>query len=133
MIAGTLLLGVWQRHLNGGRILLVGMVLDGLTFVPLFWVRSAWLAGLVIFVHSVAIPMLVVTRPSLVQQIVPSNLQGRVFSIIGVTVVGLTALSSGLTGLVAELVDMPTIFAFIGVGAALCGAIGWTVAELRES
>jgi len=76
---------------------------------------------------------LVVTRPALVQQIVPSHLQGRIFSIIGVTVVGLTALSSGITGLAAEIVDIPVIFAVIGVGAALCGAWGWTVTELRES
>jgi hypothetical protein len=52
---------------------------------------------------------------------------------IGVTVVGLTALSTGLTGAVAELVPMPIVFAVIGVGAALCGVWGWTIAELRES
>ena len=133
MVAGTLLLPVWQRFLNRGRILLVGMILDGITFVPLLWVRSVWGTGIVIIIHSLAIPMLVVTRPALVQQIVPPQLQGRVFSIIGVTVVGLTALSSGITGLAAEVVDMPVIFAVIGICASLCGAWGLSVKDLRES
>ena len=133
MISGTVLLPLWESRFNYGRIVLVGMVLDGLTFVPLLWVRTLWGTCLTIVVHSLAIPMLIVARPSLVQQIVPPRVQGRIFSMIGVTVVGLTALSTGLTGAVAELVPMPIVFAVIGAGAALCGVWGWTIAELRES
>lgn len=133
MIAGTLLLPIWESRFNHGRILLIGMVLDGLTFVPLFWVRTLWGTALTIVIHSLAIPLLIVARPSLVQRIVPQRMQGRIFSMIGVTVIGFTAVSTGLTGGVAEVVPMPTVFAVIGVGAALCGVWGWTVAELRES
>jgi len=133
MIGGTMLLPYWQRFFNQGRIILIGMVLDGLTFVPLFWVDTLWGTCVTIIIHSVAIPLLVVTRPSLVQRIVPPRMQGRIFSMIGVTVVGFTALSTGLTGAVAEVVPMPVVFAVIGVGAALCGLWGWSIIELRES
>jgi hypothetical protein len=68
-----------------------------------------------------------------VQRIVPKHVQGRVFSLIGVTVVGLTALSSGLTGIAAEFVSMHAVFGAIGVGAGLCGLWGWSIRELRES
>lgn len=133
MIAGTLLLPFWESRFNHGRILLIGMVLDGLTFVPLLWVRTLWGTAVTIVIHSLAIPLLVVARPSLVQRIVPHRMQGRIFSMIGVTVIGFTALSTGLTGLVAEAVPMPTVYGAIGIGAALCGLWGWTITELRES
>jgi hypothetical protein len=133
MIAGTFALPVWNRRFGYGQILLIGMVLDGLTFLPLLWVRSTWGTALTIVVHSMAIPLLVVPRPSLVQHIVPARLQGRVFSMIGVTVVGFTALSTGLTGIVTEWVSMPFIYGFISVAAALVGVWGWTIRELRDS
>ena len=133
MVAGTLLLNIWGRYWNKGRLLLIGMIADGLTFVPLMWVDTLWGTAITIIIHSMAIPLLVVIRPALVQKIVPGNMQGRVFSLIGVTVVGLTAVSSGLTGIVAEVVSMPVVFAVIGVGAAVCGLYGWRVRELRES
>ena len=133
MILGTALLGQWQRHFNKGRILLIGMILDGITFIPLVWIDTLWATALTIVIHSMAIPLLIVSRPALVQQIVPSDMQGRVFSLIGVTVVGLTAVSSGLTGLVVEFVPIEYVFGIIGLAAGLCGLWGWRVPELRES
>ncbi len=133
MITGTLLLPIWRRYFNNGRILLIGMVLDGLTFVPLFWVDTLLGTCVTIIIHSMAIPLLVVARPSIVQEIVPSRMQGRIFSMIGVTVVGFTALSTGLTGAVAEFVSIPVVYGVIGIGAALCGIWGFTVQPLRET
>jgi MFS transporter, DHA3 family, macrolide efflux protein len=133
MIVGTAALPLWRRWLSQGRILLLGMILDGVTFIPLLWVDTLWGTAITIVVHSLAIPMLVVIRPALVQRIVPKHMQGRVFSLIGVTVVGLTALSSGLTGIAAEFVSMHAVFGAIGVGAGLCGLWGWSIRELRKS
>lgn len=133
MIAGTALLPLWNKRLGYGKILIAGMVLDGATFVPLLWVDSLWGTMATIVIHSLAIPLLVVPRPALVQHIVPVNLQGRVFSMIGVTVVGFTAISTGLTGLVTEWIPMPQVYAFIGVAAALCGVWGYTMKDLREA
>ncbi|HOF60051.1 MAG TPA: MFS transporter [Candidatus Latescibacteria bacterium] len=133
MIAGTALLPLWNKRLGFGKILIAGMVLDGATFVPLLWVDSLWGTMATIVIHSLAIPLLVVPRPALVQHIVPVNLQGRVFSMIGVTVVGFTAISTGLTGLVTEWIPMPQVYAFIGVAAALCGVWGYTMKDLREA
>ncbi len=133
MIAGTLILPLWQKRFNHGRIILIGMVLDGLTFVPLFWVTTVAGTCATIVVHSMAIPLVIVGRPSLVQEIVPKRLQGRVFGMIGVMVVGFTAISTGITGMVAEVVDMSVVYAVIGVGAALCGVWGWATGELRDS
>ncbi len=133
MIVGTALLPLWNRRFGYGRILIAGMVLDGVTFVPLLWVETLWGTMATIVIHSLAIPLLVVPRPALVQHIVPVNLQGRVFSMIGVTVVGFTAVSTGLTGLVTEWIPMPRVYAFIGVAAALCGVWGYTMKDLREA
>jgi MFS transporter, DHA3 family, macrolide efflux protein len=133
MVIGTMLLPLWRARFNEGRIILIGMILDGLTFVPLYWVDSLVATCAVIVVHSLAIPMLVVVRPALIQRIVPEGMQGRVFAMMGAMVVGFTALSTGLTGGVAEIVSMPVVYVVIGLGAALCGILGLTVRELRES
>jgi len=131
-LAGTILLGWLGGRFRNSTLLLWGVVLDGLTFLPLAWTRTFAAAYLTLFVHSLVIPLIIVPRPTLVQTIVPPRLRGRVFSMISVAVVGLTAVSAGLTGLVAELVPMPAVYAAIAVLAAATGVAGWSVREFRE-
>jgi MFS transporter, DHA3 family, macrolide efflux protein len=132
MLAGTLLLGWLGGRVRNSRLLLWGIVLDGITFLPLAWTTSWSGAYATILIHSLAIPLIIVPRPTLVQLIVPPRLHGRVFSMISVAVTGLTAISVGLTGLIAEWVPMPTIYGAIAVLAALTGGAGWLVREFRE-
>ncbi len=107
-----------------GKLLLVGVMLDGLTLVPLFWVRSFWGAAATIAFHSIFIPLITVSRTTLLQRSVPSHLQGRVFALVQMAVVGMTALSTSLTGVLAERVSMPSIFlgaGFLAASTALPG------------
>lgn len=132
MLAGTLLLGWLGGRVRNSVLLLWGIVLDGITFLPLLWTTSFAGAYLTIAVHSLVIPLIVVARPTLVQLVVPRHLRGRVFSLISVAVTGLTAISAGLTGLVAEWVPMPAIYGAIAVLAASTGAVGWLSKPFRE-
>ncbi len=59
-------------------------------------------------------------------------MQGRVFSLIAVCVFGFTALSIAITGIVAEIIPMNVIYAYIGVIAASTGIVGWFVKEFRK-
>lgn len=132
MLVGTALLAWLGGRVRNSVLLIWGIVLDGITFLPLYWTDSFAGAYLTIAVHSLVIPLIVVPRPTLVQLVVPARLRGRIFSLISVAVVGLTAISAGLTGLVAEWVPMPTIYGAIAVLAALTGAMGWLSREFRE-
>jgi DHA3 family macrolide efflux protein-like MFS transporter len=112
-----------------GHLLLTGMVLDGITFIPLYFVESLVAAGVIIVIHSLAVPMMTVSRSSLIQELVPVEMTGRIFAMVNLSVVGVTALSSGLAGLALEFIEAPTLFLVIGIGGGLCGVVGWIFAK----
>ena len=129
MLGGTALLLAYGGRFNKGRILLAGMILDGLTFIPVFWVRSIQMLAIVIIFHSVAIPMLTISRASMIQELVPVNLRGRVFAIVNMSVLGMSAISAGLTGMILAHTGVRELFFWIGCGGALCGVVGWMFAK----
>ena len=124
--AGLLWLG---NRIGKGRVLLIGMMLDGITFVPYFFADSITDLALYSVIHSLAIPMLTISRASIIQEIVPHKMRGRVFALVNLAVVGLTAVSSGLSGLILEFIDAPTLFLIGGILGCLCGVIGWLFAR----
>jgi MFS family permease len=135
---GTLI-GSGGLFLFGGRfkkghILLTGMVWDGITFIPLYFIQTLSAAAILVTIHAVAIPLLVVPRTSLIQDIVPANMTGRIFALMHLSVVGMSAISAGLSGLILELITAQTLFLLIGIGGGLCGFAGWIFAkDLRMS
>ncbi len=132
MVAGTILLSRYGRRFHKGHIILWGIMLDGLTFLPLLWVNSLWLMFVVLAIHAMAIPMIIVPRPTIIQNIVPHEMQGRVFSMISVAVVGCTAISIAAAGIIAEFVPINVMFAGSAILAAGTGAAGWLIKEFRE-
>jgi len=134
MLFGTALLILYGKRFRNGQILLVGMILDGFTFIPLYFVENLWQTGLVTIIHSIAIPFLTVTRAALIQRIVPSHMTGRIFSLVNLAVVGVSAVSAGISGFALEAWGARNLFFVIGVGGGLCGVIGWISArQLRQS
>jgi len=132
MIVGTVLLGRYGKRFRKGHIVLWGIIFDGLTFGPLFWIDTFWGTFALLAFHSMAIPMIIVPRPTIIHEIVPKEMQGRVFSMISVAVVGFTAISVSLTGIIAEFVPINVVFAGTAVLAAGTGAAGWLIKEFRE-
>jgi MFS family permease len=132
MLIGAIALGVLGKTLPKGKTLLVGMVLDGLTFVPLYFAPTITWIGAVIIFHSLCIPLLMVPRAAMIQEGVPGQLQGRFFALVNLTVLGMSALSAGVTGLLCEAWGVRTVFLVIGLGGGLCGLLGFGLGELRK-
>lgn len=129
MLIGTALLVAYGRKVNKGKILLIGMMLDGLTFVPVFWVKSIQVLAIIIIIHSLAIPMLTVSRASMIQELVPVHLRGRIFALVNMSVLGMSAISAGISGIILEQTGVRELYLWIGCGGALCGVIGWLFAK----
>jgi hypothetical protein len=66
------------------------------------------------------------------QRIVPPSLVGRVFALQNVVVVGVTALSCGVAGLLLETVSAPMLFALGGGLGAATGLLGALSPRLRR-
>jgi MFS family permease len=131
-LIGAPLIARFGSRVPLGRLLLVGVILDGLTFLPLLWVRSFRGTALTIVVHSLVIPLITVSRATLIQRTVPDRLQGRMFALVQAAVVGMTALSTTLTGIVGEHVGAPWIFGAISLLAAATALPGFFSKALRE-
>jgi MFS family permease len=130
--AGSLLIGRFASKLPLGKLLLWGITLDGLTYIPLFWCRSFPYLLVVSLVHSMVIPLITVPRSAILQRVVPAARLGRVFALVNVVVVGMTAVSSGLTGLLLERIDAPTLFGVIGILAGVTGLAGFASRRIRS-
>ena len=129
---GTILVGRFARRVPHGILLLIGITLDGFTYVPLFWCRSLPYLLFVSLIHSMVIPLITVPRSTILQRIVPRERLGRVFALQNVVVVGMTALSAGLAGVVLEKIDAPALFGVIGLAAGAIGLLGFTSRRLRD-
>lgn len=131
VLAGSVLVHRYGKKLPRGKTLLYALVWDGVTFIPFYWIDSLFINTIWWFIHSVGIAFILVPRTNLVQTEIPEALQGRMFSLVQITVVGMTALSCGLTGMAADFISTRDIFLFIGVVAGLIGALGFFIRPLR--
>jgi MFS transporter, DHA3 family, macrolide efflux protein len=126
--AGSLAIIRVGSHWPKGRLLLVGVLMDGVTFIPMIALNNlpSWpLALALIFIHGLFIPAITVARSALVHEAVPRALQGRVFSMVNLTVVGSMSLSNLATGALGEVVSPPMLYLIAGSGGTLCGILGF--------
>jgi len=133
MLTGTVVLNLIGKKFRNSHILLWGIILDGLTYFPLLYVKTFWGMFFTLAIHSLVIPMIIIPRPTLIQKIVPVEMQGRIFSMISVAVVGFTAISMGLTGIAAEIIPINQLYAVIAILAAASGAVGWFFRDFRQA
>ncbi len=133
MVIGIPLVHFLENRMTNGKMIAWGMTLDGLTFIPLLWIRTTAGAIITILIHAIFIPMITAGRATLIQHYVPQNLQGRIFSLNSMAVVGCTALSVSVTGILADHIAINYIFAGIGSGATLCGLTALCIKAFREA
>ena len=132
MLIGSVFVYRYGNRVNSGLLLLVGMILDGLTYSLFYFADSVGFVMIFIIIHAIGIPMITISRTAIIQRHSPNRYHGRLFSMVHLAVVGVTALSSALVGIAASLIDIKTIFLFIGLGAAMCGIVGMFHAKVRQ-
>ncbi len=136
MVVGTLLLSRYGGHFPRWRLLGVGILLDGLTFLPFEHAAGTGsfpLLLLALFVHALPVPMILVTRPAMLQTHVPRERLGQVFALVNLTVMGVTALSSALTGwFCGRGVSTGLLFTVAGASGAAAGILALTLKPMRR-
>jgi len=132
MVLGSLWLATWGRRLPMRTLVLWGMVMDGLTYLPFVWLPDYTWALPMIVAHGVFIPFIIVGRTSLIQRRVPAERRGKVFALVSITVVGMTALSAAASGIIAEATSPRVLFGLAGSIGALCGVAGFFLWRFDE-
>lgn len=133
ILTGIVALRKLGPRFSKGKLVIAGMFLDGATYLPFILCRSFEVLCAMLFVHAAVVALIVVPRAALIQQHVPKERLGRVFALVNVTVMGFWALSSALTGFVAQFLTPPQLFFFAGAGGAACGLIAATFRALRRT
>ena len=124
MIIGSLIFWKAIKRINPVSILLFGIVVDGITYTFLYFANSSFLATLILLIHGIGIPLITVSRTTIIQSVVPDEYRGRLFSMIYMAVMGTTAISIGLTGAILENIGADTLFLIFGLCAASTVFIG---------
>lgn len=125
MVVGALFLARVGRRIHPARLFVVGLVLDGITYLPFVWIGSYPVALACIGLHGFFIPWIVVSRTTLLQNHVPEDRRGKVFALTHMTVTGVTALSCLGAGALAELTGARGLFGVAGVFATVTGVAAW--------
>ena len=131
-LVGSFIVSNLNRFFKNGTIWAIGLFLDGITYSFLYWVQSIEMAMVLIFLHGIGIPFIIISRTSIVQIHTPNKFHGRLFAMVHLGVVGTTAISSGLVGIITSIISVKLLFFGIGLGAALCGIIGISIPALRN-
>jgi len=132
MLIGSVFVYRIGNRINIGKLLLIGMILDGVTYSLMYFAGSINFVFIFIVIHAIGIPMITISRTVIIQKHSPNQYHGRLFSLVHLSVVGVTALASAVVGIAANYIDIKIIFLFIGIGAALCGVVGFMNKELRD-
>lgn len=134
-LCGTLLIARFGGRFRTGQLVIAGMILDGLTYVPFLWLQTFEMFLVAIFVHGLTIPLITVGRTTLIQRHYPPERLGRIFALVAITVQGFTALSALATGAVlgAGWLDSRELFFWGGACGAAIGVVALGFRAVRAS
>ncbi len=141
MFFSSAILLKWGDSIPKGKLTLVGIVFDGMTFLPFFWIRDYRLMLVAVFIHSFSIPMIIIPRTSLIQENIHRSRLSQAFSLINLTIFGFWSVSGlltgWLTGFLVQFVGIqnapPTMYLIAGIGGILCGLGGFSFQSLRKA
>ena len=131
MLIGTATVYKIGNRLPHGLLFLLGLFIDGASFCFYYFIETLNQLNFLSFIHGIGIPFLIISRVSIMQKNIPEKLLGRIFAIISVSILSMTAVSSGIIGLLTEFMSIHEIFLLFGLMAGLCGLAGLIHPKIR--
>jgi len=131
MLLGTTFVYNFGDKFTHGKLFLTGLFIDGASFCLYYLIENMTQMYVLSFCHGIGIPLLIISRVAMMQKNIPEKLLGRIFSIISISIISMTAVSSGIIGLASDLFDIQTIFLLFGFMAGLCGIVGFLHPKIK--
>ena len=132
MLLGTAFVYKFGNHFTHGKLFLTGLFIDGASFCLYYFIENMFQMYILSFCHGIGIPLLIISRVSIMQKNIPEELLGRIFSIISISIISMAAVSSGIIGFASDVFDIQTIFLLFGTGAGLCGIVGFLHPKIKH-
>jgi len=132
MLLRTAFVYKFRDRFTHGRLFLTGLFIDGASFCLYYFIENMIQMYILSFCHGIGIPLLIISRVSIMQKNIPEELLGRIFSIISISIISMTAVSSGIIGFASDVFDIQTIFLLFGTGAGLCGIAGFLHPKIKH-
>ena len=131
MLLGTTFVYNFGDRFTHGKLFLTGLFIDGISFCLYYFIENMTQMYVLSFCHGIGIPLLIISRVAMMQKNIPEKLLGRIFSIISISIISMTAVSSGIIGLASDIFDIQTIFLLFGFMAGLCGIVGFLHPKIK--
>ena len=131
MLLGTAIMYRIGSKFNYGFLFILGLFIDGISFCLYYFAESLFQFYIFSFMHGIGIPFLIIARVSILQNNIKEKFLGRIFSIISVSIISMTAISSGIIGILAQFMDIQSIFMIFGILAGSCGLVGALHPKIR--
>lgn len=109
------------------NMLKIGIFLDGFTYIPFFFINDYKIALIFVFIHGLFIPLITISRTTIIQKFVDENIRGRVFSMIYMAVIGFMSLSGLFMGFLGEFLKPNYLFLIGGLGGSLLGIVSFSL------
>ena len=132
MLLGTTFVYNFGDRFTHGKLFLTGLFIDGVSFCLYYFIENMTQMYILSFCHGIGIPLLIISRVAMMQKNIPEKLLGRIFAIISISIISMTAVSSGIIGLASDIFDIQTIFLFFGSMAGLCGIVGFLHPKIKH-
>lgn len=124
MVVGSFLYGNFGSKMRKSTVIVIGFSLIGAFMVAFSMLRSFLLTGAVITLSGIVLAPIMISQDTLLHEVVPEEIRGRIFGTREWTLNGLFVLSAAVMGLIAGLTSPRATLRGVGILVALVGIAG---------
>lgn len=132
MIAGAASMSYIRRRINQPLVVVVVILIYGLLFLASPWLITVWFMIVVALVAGVAFSWLGVVQSTMLQEEVPGEIRGRIFSTREFVTNVAFLLTTLFIGALGDLTSYKTVL--VAIGAVLCtlAVLGWVFVRAMQ-
>ncbi|MCX6844241.1 MAG: MFS transporter [candidate division WOR-3 bacterium] len=132
MIAGAASMSFIRRRINQPMVVVLVILLYGLLFLASPWLITVWFMIVIALVAGVAFSWLGVVQSTMLQEEVPEEIRGRIFSTREFVTNVAFLLTTLFIGALGDLTSYKTVLAAIGVVLCTLAILGWVFVRAMQ-
>ncbi len=130
---GAIIVGRWGMGNRHGHVILGGLLLLGTSTASLALFSNMWLASVMLALAGAGNMFALIPSTTLVQQLTPSELRGRVIGFRSALITSAFILSNTLVGLAAERFGVQPMWAVTGCSLVLLALLAFLIPSARNT